>query len=74
MSKTAEEMLKQLEARMQERPDDAFLRSVYEYAKRIDDPFTSVLDGLMETRYDNERFVLMIDRMRERTAEFDERL
>lgn len=69
MDKTTEEMLKQLETRMEERPTDALLRSVYEYAKRIEDPFTAVLDGLMETRYDNERFVLMLDRMDKRWSQ-----
>ncbi len=64
MNKTTEEMLKQLETRMEERHTDAFLRSVYEYAKRIEDPFTAVLDGLMETRIQNEIYIRMLDRMR----------
>jgi hypothetical protein len=64
MDKTTEEMLKQLETRIEERPTDDLLRSVYEYAKRIEDPFTAVLDGLMETRIQNEIYIRMLDRMR----------
>ncbi len=56
MDKTTEES--------SERPEDVFVRSVYEYAKWCGEPFSAVLDGMVESRFENELFVLILDRMR----------